>query len=89
MRLETADVPRPEAVPSAMRMLRDRGARARDHQGENYETAARAEERLDAVKLASTIGEQEKRPTMQRVPREILADFMREKSAPKEKKGNK
>ena len=27
VRLETADVPRPEAVPSAMRMLRDRGAR--------------------------------------------------------------
>ena len=33
---------------------------------------------LDAVKLASTIGEQEKKPTMQRVPREILADFIRD-----------
>jgi predicted peroxiredoxin len=33
---------------------------------------------LDAVKLASTIGEQEKKPSMQRVPREILAGFIRD-----------
>jgi predicted peroxiredoxin len=31
---------------------------------------------LDAVKLAAKTGEQEKRPTMQRAPREILIDFM-------------
>jgi len=33
---------------------------------------------LDAVKLAAKSGEQERRPTMQRIPREILADFMRD-----------
>lgn len=37
---------------------------------------------LDAVKLAAKegtkYGEQEKRPSMQRVPRDILADFMRD-----------
>ena len=33
---------------------------------------------LDAVKLAAMAGEQEKRPSMQRVPREILADFIRD-----------
>jgi len=33
---------------------------------------------LDAVKLASKIGEQEKKPSMQRVPRDILADFIRD-----------
>ena len=31
---------------------------------------------LDAVKLASMSGEQEKKPSMQRVPRDILADFI-------------
>jgi predicted peroxiredoxin len=31
---------------------------------------------LDAVKLAAKIGEQEKRETMRRVPRDILADFI-------------
>src|SRR5262249_24073363 len=30
---------------------------------------------LDAVKLAARNGEQEKKPSMQRVPRDILADF--------------
>jgi predicted peroxiredoxin len=33
---------------------------------------------LDAVKLAAKEGEQEKKPSMQRVPRDILADFMRD-----------
>ncbi len=33
---------------------------------------------LDAVKLAAKSGEQEKKPSMRRVPREILADFMRD-----------
>jgi len=33
---------------------------------------------LDAVKLAAKMGEQKKRPSMQRVPREILADFIRD-----------
>ena len=33
---------------------------------------------LEAVKLAAKDGEQEKKPSMQRVPREILADFMRD-----------
>ncbi len=33
---------------------------------------------LDAVKLASMNGEQEKKPSMQRVPRDILADFIRD-----------
>lgn len=33
---------------------------------------------LDAVKLASLKGEQEKRPSMQRVPRDIVADFIRD-----------
>ena len=33
---------------------------------------------LDAVKLAAKSGEQEKKPSMQRVPREILADFMKD-----------
>jgi predicted peroxiredoxin len=33
---------------------------------------------LDAVKLAAKSGEQEKKPSMQRVPRDILADFMRD-----------
>jgi len=33
---------------------------------------------LDAVKLAAMTGEQEKRPSMQRVPRDILADFIRD-----------
>ncbi|HUL90641.1 MAG TPA: DsrE family protein [Pseudolabrys sp.] len=33
---------------------------------------------LDAVKLASKNGEQEKKPSMQRVPRDILADFIRD-----------
>ena len=33
---------------------------------------------LDAVKLASMSGEQEKKPSMQRVPRDILADFIRD-----------
>jgi len=33
---------------------------------------------LDAVKLAAKNGEQEKKPSMQRVPRDILADFIRD-----------
>lgn len=33
---------------------------------------------LDAVKLAARTGEQEKRPSMQRVPRDIIADFIRD-----------
>jgi predicted peroxiredoxin len=33
---------------------------------------------LDAVKLAAMTGEQEKKPSMQRVPRDILADFIRD-----------
>jgi len=33
---------------------------------------------LDAVKLAAKSGEQEKRPSMQRLPRDILADFIRD-----------
>ena len=33
---------------------------------------------LDAVALASLKGEQEKRPSMQRVPRDIVADFIRD-----------
>ncbi|MBI2714925.1 MAG: DsrE family protein [Rhizobiales bacterium] len=33
---------------------------------------------LDAVKLAVMSGEQEKKPSMQRVPRDILADFIRD-----------
>ncbi len=33
---------------------------------------------LDAVKLAAKSGEQEKKPSMQRGPREILADFMKD-----------
>ncbi len=33
---------------------------------------------LDAVKLASMTGEQEKKPSMQRVPRDILADFIKD-----------
>ena len=33
---------------------------------------------LDAVKLASMTGEQEKRPWMQRVPRDIVADFIKD-----------
>jgi predicted peroxiredoxin len=33
---------------------------------------------LDAVKLAANSGPQEKKPSMRRVPREILADFMRD-----------
>lgn len=33
---------------------------------------------LDAVTLASLKGEQEKRPSMQRVPRDIVADFIRD-----------
>jgi predicted peroxiredoxin len=33
---------------------------------------------LDAVKLAARNGEQEKKPSMQRVPRDILADFIRD-----------
>jgi len=33
---------------------------------------------LDAVKLAAKSGEQEMKPTMQRAPREILADFMKD-----------
>jgi predicted peroxiredoxin len=31
---------------------------------------------LDAVKLAAKTGEQERKPSMQRLPREILADFI-------------
>ncbi len=34
---------------------------------------------LDAVKLASKTGEQEKKPSMQRLPRDILADFIRDR----------
>jgi predicted peroxiredoxin len=33
---------------------------------------------LDAVKLAAKTGEQEKRPSMQRLPRDIVADFIRD-----------
>jgi predicted peroxiredoxin len=33
---------------------------------------------LDGVTLASLKGEQEKRPSMQRVPRDIVADFIRD-----------
>jgi predicted peroxiredoxin len=33
---------------------------------------------LDAVKLAANSGAQEMKPTMQRAPREILADFMKD-----------
>jgi predicted peroxiredoxin len=33
---------------------------------------------LDAVKLAAKNAEQEKKPSMQRVPREVLADFIRD-----------
>jgi predicted peroxiredoxin len=33
---------------------------------------------LDAVKLAAKSGEQEKRPSMQRIPRDIIADFIRD-----------
>lgn len=33
---------------------------------------------LDAVKLASLKGEQEKKPSMQRIPRDIVADFIRD-----------
>lgn len=33
---------------------------------------------LDAVKLAAKTGEQEKRPTMQRIPRDIIADFIKD-----------
>ena len=33
---------------------------------------------LDAVKLAAKTGEQEMKPSMQRAPREILADFIRD-----------
>ena len=33
---------------------------------------------LDAVQLASLKGEQEKRPSMQRVPRDIVADFIKD-----------
>ena len=33
---------------------------------------------LDAVKLAAKSGGQEMKPTMQRAPREILADFMKD-----------
>jgi predicted peroxiredoxin len=33
---------------------------------------------LDAVKLASMKGEQDKKPSMQRVPRDIIADFIRD-----------
>lgn len=33
---------------------------------------------LDAVKLAAKTGEQEKKPSTQRVPRDILADFIRD-----------
>ena len=33
---------------------------------------------LDAVKLAARAGEQEKRPSMRRIPREILVDFIRD-----------
>ena len=33
---------------------------------------------LDAVKLAAKTGEQEQKPSMRRVPREILADFIKD-----------
>lgn len=33
---------------------------------------------MDAVKLASKKGEQEKKPSMQRVPRDIIADFIKD-----------
>ena len=33
---------------------------------------------LDAVTLASMKGEQEKKPSMQRIPRDIIADFIRD-----------
>lgn len=33
---------------------------------------------LDAVKLAAKTGEQEKKPSMKRVPRAIIADFIRD-----------
>jgi predicted peroxiredoxin len=33
---------------------------------------------LDAVKLAAKSGEQEQRPSMRRVPRDIIADFIRD-----------
>ena len=33
---------------------------------------------LDAVKFAAKTGEQEKKPSMQHVPRDILADFIRD-----------
>jgi predicted peroxiredoxin len=33
---------------------------------------------LDAVKLAAKSGEQEKKPSMQRVPRDVLADFIKD-----------
>lgn len=33
---------------------------------------------LDAVKLAAKEGEQEKKPSMQRLPRDVLADFMKD-----------
>src|SRR6187551_3072913 len=33
---------------------------------------------LDAVKLAAKSGEQEKRPSMQRVPRDVLVDFVKD-----------
>jgi predicted peroxiredoxin len=33
---------------------------------------------LDAVKLAAKSGEQEKKPSMQRVPRDVLTDFIKD-----------
>jgi predicted peroxiredoxin len=33
---------------------------------------------LDGVKLASKTGEQEKKPSMQRIPRDIVADFIKD-----------
>ena len=33
---------------------------------------------LDAVRLAAKSGEQEKKPSMQRVPRDVLADFIKD-----------
>ena len=33
---------------------------------------------LDAAKLAAKSGEQEKKPSMQRVPRDVLADFIKD-----------
>ena len=33
---------------------------------------------LDAVKLAAKSGEQEKKPSMQRIPRDIIADFIKD-----------